>query len=1612
MIVHAKKALESDAQPPENFRSLSIVPDATDLLCSKPFLRKNITDGKFNDLEHYLDVQFRLLREDFVMPLRTGVRQMRNESDSSMPTKSTDQPKRTKDVSVYHEVTILRQVFNDNGRFYRLKFDQSHRSVKNVRWERSSRLKFGSLVCLSPDDFDSVVFATVENRNADSLSVGELEVRFVNLESAQIHQFIHSKVRFVMIESSAYFEAYRHVLEALKTLKTEEFPFQRHIVDCCQDVDPPEYLVQSRNGAIEESEIMFDFSSIVAKKNSARLSDGDPFRLNLPGYAKQALPGSTDVNSEEEIVQEEDTHPQGYDTSCDIVDVAMATEVPSEIFNWPERESLGFNESQMRAFKLALTKQFAVIQGPPGTGKTFVGLKIARALLANSSIWNDNGKNSPILMVSYTNHALDQFLEGLLPMLGPQAIVRVGERSRSEKLGECTLKARKITSPTCDGIQARAASRREIKEKRNSLQHSSLLLKATRSSLISLDVFKTYGCIRDTHYAQFKDIADRESTDINAQLLRWLRIKRKRDLTEETDYGEEDLRMKLAAPGRRLTDDGRLDRDMDAIRRVSAICITEAENPIIVKRNLLAIDNAMTKEQENNVLNVEALHRRDRWKLYRLWRQNLEQYHQRVLDEQQESFDKAVSCAAELGKLQEYAILKNAQVIGMTTTCAAKYRRVLDMICPKIVLIEEAAEVLEAHIITSLTKGCQHLILIGDHQQLRPTPAVYDLAKTYKLDVSLFERMVNVGVCCERLSVQHRMRPEIASLMRHIYEGLENHESVKQYEDIKGVKKNVFFVNHSHLEDHNHESNSYSNNHEAKFLVALCRYLLQQGYEAKQVTLLTTYSGQIFAIRDCLKEQKNEELGRIRLSTVDNFQGEESDIVLLSLVRSNQEEKVGFIKVVNRACVALSRAKKGFYCIGNFDLLSKHSELWKKIVNELKANNGFGAALPLVCQIHNDEVTAASSEDFEKKVPEGGCLRGCGIRLECGHACKQRCHPRDMEHEKYVCIEPCQRYIKGCTQQHLCPNLCNEPCAWSCAVEVDKQLPDCGHVAKVQCSRWDLENVPCQERCSKILKCGHRCQNHCKRPCTTECQEPVKKSDWPCGHQVTIACHATPDDCPVPCDGFLECGNKCSGTCGECRMGRIHKRCKHKCGRVLVCSHLCKEACGETCPPCPWKCENSCGHSKCNKRCGEPCVPCKEKCSWKCQHHECSKRCHEICDRPRCNKPCRKTTRCQHRVVCRGLMCEEDHECICVFCTKNDDKDPITEIFLGGEGEEDALFIRLPDCGHIFAVSDLDRFMDMQDDTAEENVIQMKRCPRCRTSIRLSLRYGNIIKQQLRDIEKVKMIMRQKTDQGLSAKLTQLRVRVNLLSAGGRKDYLNVWEQLFTKVTNGLVAAKLENRILLMGRISSLTKRIRENLDLPEDVYRENNFDVCHLESSMSFLVKRFMSVDVTQRELHEISAEISRIKVQFELCLLSRDIRSLETELGEPSLRTMTEVREKMSSGKRIKEEILNEMLRSLANIRKTSPELNPLTLEEKQEIVSAIGLSKGHWFKCPQGHIYCIGECGGAMERSKCPECEAVIGGERHMLVEGNTLASEMDGAHYPAWSEQANMRNYGFQ
>jgi superfamily II DNA or RNA helicase len=88
---------------------------------------------------------------------------------------------------------------------------------------------------------------------------------------------------------------------------------------------------------------------------------------------------------------------------------------PYDLRTWPDGDVIGLNESQYKAFQSALQREFAVIQGPPGTGKTYLGLKIAHTLLDNHHLWKDtdNDKSCPILMLAYTNHALDSFLEGL-----------------------------------------------------------------------------------------------------------------------------------------------------------------------------------------------------------------------------------------------------------------------------------------------------------------------------------------------------------------------------------------------------------------------------------------------------------------------------------------------------------------------------------------------------------------------------------------------------------------------------------------------------------------------------------------------------------------------------------------------------------------------------------------------------------------------------------------------------------------------------------------------------------------------------------------------------------------------------------------------------------------------------------------------------------------------------------------------------------------------------------------------------------------------------------------------------------------------------------------------
>lgn len=91
---------------------------------------------------------------------------------------------------------------------------------------------------------------------------------------------------------------------------------------------------------------------------------------------------------------------------------------------------------------------------------------------------------------------------------------------------------------------------------------------------------------------------------------------------------------------------------------------------------------------------------------------------------------------------------------------------------------------------------------------------------------------------------------------------------------------------------------------------------------------------------------------KVRITAVDNFQGEDNKIILLSLVRSNTANNIGYLAFKNRICVALSRAKHGFYIIGNMSCLSAASSIWKHIQTELQNQQAIGRELDLVCNTH------------------------------------------------------------------------------------------------------------------------------------------------------------------------------------------------------------------------------------------------------------------------------------------------------------------------------------------------------------------------------------------------------------------------------------------------------------------------------------------------------------------------------------------------------------------------------------------------------------------------------------------------------------------------------------
>ena len=147
----------------------------------------------------------------------------------------------------------------------------------------------------------------------------------------------------------------------------------------------------------------------------------------------------------------------------------------------------------MEAVKTALSKELAIIQGPPGTGKTYVGLKVAKVLLQNRKVWTDPAEGSrPILVVCYTNHALDQFLEGILEFC-PTGIVRVGSRCKNPQLEKFNLKniRRERTTKTYIRDNVRTCMR-ELASLKHRIDDVWSILEATTEGIVNIEILTPF----------------------------------------------------------------------------------------------------------------------------------------------------------------------------------------------------------------------------------------------------------------------------------------------------------------------------------------------------------------------------------------------------------------------------------------------------------------------------------------------------------------------------------------------------------------------------------------------------------------------------------------------------------------------------------------------------------------------------------------------------------------------------------------------------------------------------------------------------------------------------------------------------------------------------------------------------------------------------------------------------------------------------------------------------------------------------------------------------------------------------------------------------------------
>lgn len=479
------------------------------------------------------------------------------------------------------------------------------------------------------------------------------------------------------------------------------------------------------------------------------------------------------------------------------------------------KQPLLLGGAQLESMINGLKNPLALIQGPPGTGKSFIGALIALQILQLTE--------RRVLVLSYTNHALDQFLHDLVKIgVDASSMVRLGSKSSPEteslKLDNRLRNSEfRITGATWSTITTLKSELADLRDQLDHL-HDPLL----RSWVSADDILDLLEFSEDeSSFWQAFQVPSSDDDDGFTQVL---------------------LNRKPATPQRLFHHWKRGQK--------------------------YPLDPSMQSDEDRAAWMLPLEERKildDKW-CRQVREEKIAQYVS--VSEAAKVLQNQIDRLYDEGKRN---VLSKMRVIGCTTTGAAMYQSIISTAAPEVVLVEEAGEILEAHAVAALSPSVKQLIQIGDHKQLRPKVNNYSLTVEkgdgYDLNVSMFERLIQQGHPYTALQEQHRSHPDISHYSRLLaYEHLEDAPKTHSRESIRGLQARVIFAHHERPEDDVQNiadrgdqgaTRSKRNSFEAQMVLKTVRYLAQQGYNTKNLVVLTPYLGQLNLLRELLSGEND-----------------------------------------------------------------------------------------------------------------------------------------------------------------------------------------------------------------------------------------------------------------------------------------------------------------------------------------------------------------------------------------------------------------------------------------------------------------------------------------------------------------------------------------------------------------------------------------------------------------------------------------------------------------------------------------------------------------------------------------------------------------------------------